>query len=82
MLKYSVAVGGFALFGLGYLGLVQYGLYVVLMTRIIFSRSSRFFNKTLWERVSSPRFLASNAAQTILDSCVIVPVLYYVRSYR
>lgn len=70
----------FACFGFGYLGVVQYTLYVPIFGRL-FPRTADFAAKPLREKMVDFRGQAAVVAQVFLDQCVHHPFAYYPAFY-
>ncbi|KAJ8598696.1 hypothetical protein CTAYLR_003109 [Chrysophaeum taylorii] len=70
----------FAAFGFGYLGIVQYTLYVPVFGRL-FPGAAAFAAKPLRDKLADPKGLATLAAQVFLDQCVHHPFAYFPAFY-
>lgn len=70
----------FAAFGFGYLGVVQYTLYVPVFGRI-FPKTAEFAAKSLRDKAVDVRGQAAVLAQVFLDQCVHHPFAYYPAFY-
>jgi predicted amino acid-binding ACT domain protein len=66
----------FGTFGLCYLGVVQYSIYVSLFGRM-FPNAASFAAKSLKEKLKDVRGMAALGAQVVLDQCVHHPFLYF-----
>eukprot|EP00617_Octactis_speculum_P021561 CAMPEP_0185752756 /NCGR_PEP_ID=MMETSP1174-20130828/11537_1 /TAXON_ID=35687 /ORGANISM="Dictyocha speculum, Strain CCMP1381" /LENGTH=413 /DNA_ID=CAMNT_0028430321 /DNA_START=16 /DNA_END=1257 /DNA_ORIENTATION=+ len=66
----------FGLFGMFYLGGVQYGLYVELFGRM-FPKAAEFAAKPIAEKMKDPRGTVNMLTQVFLDQCVHHPLLYF-----
>ena len=70
----------FASFGFGYLGIVQYSLYVPVFGRL-FPKTEAFAAKSLREKVADLPGTLGVAAQVFLDQCVHHPFMYFPAFY-
>ena len=70
----------FASFGFGYLGIVQYSLYVPVFSRL-FPNAEKFAAKSLREKAADFKGQAALAAQVFLDQCVHHPFMYFPAFY-
>ena len=70
----------FASFGFGYLGIVQYSLYVPVFSRL-FPQAEKFAAKSLREKAADFKGQAALAAQVFLDQCVHHPFMYFPAFY-
>ncbi|KAJ1461077.1 hypothetical protein M885DRAFT_508659 [Pelagophyceae sp. CCMP2097] len=70
----------FASFGFGYLGMVQYAIYVPFFSRI-FPRAVPFATSTIAQKLRDPWGQATVVAQVFLDQCVHHPFLYFPTFY-
>jgi len=71
----------FSLFGLGYLGFIQYWWYNVVYARLLFARGCQMLNLPLKQRLSSGYFLGVGLAQTAFDYVFLAPNFYYPSFY-
>jgi predicted amino acid-binding ACT domain protein len=71
--KRNIAFGSF---GLCYLGVVQYSIYVTLFGRM-FPNAASFAAKSIRDKVHDVRGMATLGAQVFLDQCVHHPLLYF-----
>ena len=65
----------FASFGFGYLGIVQYSLYVPVFSRL-FPQAEKFAAKSLREKAADFKGQAALAAQVFLDQCVHLSLIH------
>lgn len=70
----------FASFGFGYLGIVQYSLYVPVFGRL-FPKAEAFAAKPLRQKATDFAGQATLAAQVFLDQCVHHPFMYFPAFY-
>ena len=73
--------GAFALFGWGYMGYVQYLVYVPLFTRVLCPRSDMFMRLPFREKLKCPDGLRDAVKQVVVDSCVHGPFFYFPAFY-
>lgn len=70
----------FAMFGFGYLGIVQYSLYVPIFSRI-FPRGVEFAAKTVREKMRDGKGQMTVLAQVFVDQCIHHPFMYFPAFY-
>ena len=74
-------VAAFTLFGAGYLGCVQYFVYVRAFTRVLFPRAKAFLDMPVRARLRDARGLRDSLGQVALDSFVHAPFMYFPAFY-